>query len=140
MRLDLVPVITVIPIALVLTLTRVLLTPLYNSMPLALHTHIVYLIYFLGPTFAYWRLTSRCSARELISARVCLSISALGADLVAVGGRRTGSLLGQYFGAQWGALMSLGVLGAGVVGGGLCFALLCFVSEGVLERPESAEA
>jgi hypothetical protein len=125
---DLVPAVAVIPIALVLALTRVLLTPLYNSMPLSLHPHIVYLIYFLPPTFAYWRLTSRSSARELVSARVCLGISALGADLVAVGGRRTGSVLGQYLGAQWGALLSLGVLGVGVVGGGLCFALLCFVS------------
>jgi hypothetical protein len=97
-------------------------------MPLSLHPHIVYLIYFLPPTLAYWRLTSCSSARDLISARVCLGISALGADLVAVGGRRTGSVLAQYLGAQWGALLSLGVLGVGVVGGGLCFALLCFVS------------
>jgi hypothetical protein len=47
--------------------------------------------------------------------------------LVAVGGRRTGSLLAHYCGAQWGALLSQGILGVGVVGGGMCFALLCFV-------------
>jgi len=46
---------------------------------------------------------------------------------VAVGGRRTGSLLAHYCGAQWGALLSQGILGVGVVGGGMCFALLCFV-------------
>ena len=44
-----------------------------------------------------------------------------------MGGRRTGSLLAHYCGAQWGALLSQGILGVGVVGGGMCFALLCFV-------------
>jgi hypothetical protein len=114
--------------ALVLSMTRVILTPLYNSLPLSLHPHIVYFIYLVPPVLVYWRLTSRSSPRELISARVCLGITALAADLVAVCGRRTGSVLANYCGAQWGALLSQGILGVGVVGGGLCFALLCFVS------------
>jgi hypothetical protein len=113
--------------ALVLSMTRIILTPLYNSLPLSLHPHIVYFIYLIPPVIIYWRLTSRSSPRELVSARVCLGITALAADLVAVGGRRTGSLLAHYCGAQWGALLSQGILGVGVVGGGMCFALLCFV-------------
>jgi len=35
--------------------------------------------------------------------------------------------MARYCGAQWGALLSQGILGVGVVGGGMCFALLCFV-------------
>lgn len=60
---------------------------------------------------------------------MCLGISALAVDLVAVGGRRVGSTLGELLGAQWGATASLSVLATGVVGGGICFALLCFVSQ-----------
>jgi hypothetical protein len=109
-------------------MTRVLLTPLYNSLPLSLHPHVVYFIYLLPPVLVYWRLTSGLSPKYLISARVCLGVTALAADLVAVGGRRIGSLVGGYCGAQWGALLSQGILGVGVVGGGTCVALLCFVS------------
>lgn len=50
-------------------------------------------------------------------------------DLVAVGGRRVGSVLGEILGAEWGATASLSVLSVGVIGGGLGFALLCYVSQ-----------
>lgn len=125
---DLVPVLFSIPLSLVLALTRSLLTPLYNSIPLSLHPILIYLPPLLLPVFVYWRFTSKTPAQDIISARVCLGISALAVDLVAVGGRRVGSTLGELLGAQWGATASLGVLAIGVVGGGLSFALLCFVS------------
>jgi hypothetical protein len=125
---DLVPILFSIPLSLVLALTRSLLTPLYNSIPLSLHPLLIYVLPLILPVFTYWRLTSRISAQDIISARVCLGISALAVDIVAVGGRRVGSICGELFGARWGAAASLSVLATGVVGGGICFALLCFVS------------
>ena len=127
---DLVPVLFSIPLSLILALIRAVLTPLYNSIPLSLHPRLIYVLPLLLPVFIYWRFTSRVSAQEIISARVCLGISALAVDLVAVGGRRVGSTLGELLGAKFGALASLSILATGVVGGGLCFALLCFVSPG----------
>ena len=127
-RSDLVPLLFSIPLSLVLALTRSLLTPLYNSIPLSLHPILVYVLPLILPVFVYWRFTSKTSAQDIISARVCLGISALAVDLVAVGGRRLGSKLGELLGAQWGATASLSVLATGVAGGGISFALLCFVS------------
>lgn len=73
-------------------------------------------------------MTLERSAREVVSANVCISLAALNGDLVAVLGRRLGSLMGRLAGAEWGACFAKAILGFGAVGGGLTFALLCFVS------------
>lgn len=130
--LDTVPVIFSIPISLVLALTRTILTPLYNSIPLSLHPWLIYCPSLLLPTLVFWKITSNTPAQSIISARVCIGVSALSADLVAVGGRRVGSVFGESLGPEWGAAASLAVLATGVVGGGLCFALLCSVSRLVM--------
>ena len=124
---DLAPVLLIAPISLLLNLTRLLLEPLYNTLPLQLHPMPLYTVYTIVPVLVYWRSTIHRSARDAICARVCLCISAGGGDLVAIGGRRVGSLTGRILGAEWGAWAALMMLGVVAVGGGVGFALLCFV-------------
>ncbi|KAK4687304.1 hypothetical protein P7C73_g2815, partial [Tremellales sp. Uapishka_1] len=126
LALYLFPVLLVVPLSLLLSLNTVLLTPLYNTLPLTLHTPLLYGMYSVLPTLLYWHATLHKSPQEAISARICFSIAALGGDLAAVSGRRVGSACGARLGPEFGALASRAVLGAGTVGGGTVFALLCF--------------
>lgn len=125
---DLVSLALTVAVSLCLTLTRFLIEPLYNSLPLTLHPETIYAAYTVLPALAYWQFTLRRSAQEAVSARVCLSIAAIGGDVVAVFGRRVGSLSGRAFGAEWGATVALSLLSLVMVGGSAMFALLCFVS------------
>lgn len=125
---DIVPASFAIPISLILVLTRLLLQPIYNSTPFSLHPILLYVSLTILPTILIWHTVRFQSPRSAISARVCLSVSALGGDLVAISGRRVGSLLGKIGGPEWGALGARIILGLAVVGGGLGFAVLCSVS------------
>ncbi len=118
----------VLPLSLLLHLTKVILRPLYNTLPLNLHSPLLYVYFTILPSLVYWQATLRRNARLVISGRVCFSIAALAGDVLAVSGRRIGSLSGRLVGPEWGAFGARAVLGMGVVGGGTGFALLCFVS------------
>nr|XP_019046368.1 hypothetical protein I302_05112 [Kwoniella bestiolae CBS 10118]OCF25298.1 hypothetical protein I302_05112 [Kwoniella bestiolae CBS 10118] len=124
--LYLVPVLLAIPTSLLLSLNIQLLTPLYNSMPLSLHTPALYVGYTIVSSLLYWYLTLSTSAKDIISARVCFGLAALSGDVVAVYGRRIGMSLGLLFGPEYGAVAVRAVLGLGVVGGASGFTLLCF--------------
>ncbi|WVQ67650.1 uncharacterized protein L199_005853 [Kwoniella botswanensis] len=124
--LYLVPVLLAIPTSLLLSLNIQLLTPLYNSMPLSLHTTPLDIGYTILSALIYWFITLSSSAREIISARVCLGLAALSGDMVAVYGRRIGMWLGLLLGPEYGAVASRAVMGMGIVGGASGFALLCF--------------
>jgi hypothetical protein len=125
---DLVPVVLSVPLSLILVLTRLLLQPIYNSTPLSLHPLVLYSTFALIPTALIWNSVRYGSPKASMSARVCLSVSALGGDLIAISGRRVGSMMGKLGGAEWGALGARAVLGMAVVGGGVGFAILCSVS------------
>lgn len=126
--IDIVPLLLVIPVSLLLALTKILLTPLYNSIPLSLYTLPLFAFYTVISSLVYWYLTLRRPAKEIISARICVCVAALGADLVSISGRSTGSKLGRLLSGRLGAVFSQGVLGLAIVGGSTVFALLCFVS------------
>ncbi|WRT66420.1 uncharacterized protein IL334_003376 [Kwoniella shivajii] len=121
-----VPLLLSVPISLLLSLNVQLLTPLYNSIPLALHTESLHVACALLPAIAFWYITLRSSAKEVISFRVCFSLAALSGDLVAVFGRKVGSMMGNLLGPEWGAFGARAILGVGIISGGLSFALLCF--------------
>ncbi|ORX36593.1 hypothetical protein BD324DRAFT_626451 [Kockovaella imperatae] len=123
--LYLVSVAFMIPASLMVSLTTILLTPLYNSYPLTLHTPMVYAAATIVLALVYWLLTSFRSARDIISARVCLNVSALAGDAVAVSGRRIGSLCGLLGGPQWGAVVSRTILCTCLASGVGGFCLLC---------------
>jgi hypothetical protein len=125
---DIVPLLLVVAVSLLLALSQILLNPLYNSIPLSLHTVPLFAFYVISSSLIYWYLTLHRPAREIISARVCACIAALGGDLMSVSGRRVGSGLGRMLGGRLGAVFSQGLLGIAVVGGSTAFALLCFVS------------
>ncbi|OXB39897.1 hypothetical protein J007_00319 [Cryptococcus neoformans] len=120
------PILVAVPVTLLLSLNTILLTPLYNTIPLSLHKVALYTLYAAPPTLLYWAVTLERSAREVVSANVCINLAALNGDLVAVLGRRLGSLMGRLAGPEWGACLAKAILGFGAVGGGLTFALLCF--------------
>lgn len=122
------PILLVLPISLLLALSKILLTPLYNSIPLSLYTIPLYSAYVAVSSLLYWYFTLKRPASEIISARICVCIAAFGGDLVSVSGRQVGSGLGRVFGGRLGAVCSRGLLGMSIVGGGTAFALLCFVS------------
>nr|XP_019011130.1 uncharacterized protein I206_04442 [Kwoniella pini CBS 10737]OCF49911.1 hypothetical protein I206_04442 [Kwoniella pini CBS 10737] len=124
--LYLVPVLLGIPAALLLSLNIQLLTPLYNSIPLSLHTPPLYVGYTAIAALIYWYITSRIPAKDIISARICLGLVALSGDILAVYGRRIGSISGRLLGAEYGAIASRALMGIGVVGGTTIFGLLCF--------------
>ncbi|WWC89273.1 uncharacterized protein L201_004194 [Kwoniella dendrophila CBS 6074] len=124
--LYLVPVVLAIPTSLLLSLTVQLLTPLYNSIPLGLHTESLFIGYTIVLSLIYWAVTLSSSAKSTISARVCFGLTALSGDIVAVYGRRIGSSLGGLLGPEWGPLATRAILGVGVIGGVSGFALLCF--------------
>ncbi|WWC94199.1 hypothetical protein V866_001039 [Kwoniella sp. B9012] len=124
--LYLVPVLLAILTSLLLSLNIQLLTPLYNSMPLSLHTTPLYIGYTILSALIYWYITLSSSARDIISGRVCLGLAALSGDMVAVYGRRIGMWLGLLLGPEYGAVASRAVMGMGIVGGASGFALLCF--------------
>nr|XP_019001214.1 uncharacterized protein I203_06410 [Kwoniella mangroviensis CBS 8507]OCF64675.1 hypothetical protein I203_06410 [Kwoniella mangroviensis CBS 8507] len=124
--LYLVPVLLAIPTSLLLSLNIQLLTPLYNSMPLSRHTITIHVGYTILSALIYWYITLSSSAREFISARVCLGLAALSGDIIAVYGRKVGMWLGLSLGPEYGAVASRAVLGVGIVGGASGFALLCF--------------
>ncbi|KAL0250486.1 hypothetical protein I308_102664 [Cryptococcus tetragattii IND107] len=120
------PILVAVPLTLLLSLNTILLTPLYNTIPLSLHNVALYALYAAPPTLLYWAVTLERSAKEVVSANFCISIAALNGDLVVVLGRRLGSLTGKLAGPEWGAFLAKAILGIGAVGGGLTFALLCF--------------
>lgn len=124
----LIPLLLAVPTALILSLTRRLLHPLYNSLPLKLHPIALHIAYVLPSALVISSLTRQASARRSISAGVCLIISALTGDVVAVGGRQIGSVAGRLLGPEWGAFAAQWLLGVGVVGGAAGFALLSYVS------------
>ncbi|WWC62022.1 uncharacterized protein I303_104609 [Kwoniella dejecticola CBS 10117] len=127
--LYLVPVLLGVPTALLLSLNTQLLTPLYNSIPLSLHTTPLHAGFAILSALIYWYITSESpssSPTDIISARICLGLAALGGDVVAVYGRRIGSMAGSLLGAEYGALASRAILGIEIVGGATFFALLCF--------------
>ena len=128
LTIDTIPALLTIPLGLLLHLTTLLLTPLYNSLPLSLHPYSIYLFYALPPTAAYALLFFKMSGRDIISARASLVVMAISSDLVVVAGRRIGSIAGGLLGPEWGAFSAKVLLGIGAVVGGMGFALLCFVS------------
>ncbi|KAE8537907.1 hypothetical protein D1P53_005968 [Cryptococcus gattii VGV] len=121
------PILVAVPLTLLLSLNIILLTPLYNTIPLSLHNVALYALYAAPPTLLYWAVTLERSAREVVSANFCIGLAALNGDLVVVLGRRLGSLTGKLAGPEWGAFFAKAILGIGAVGGGLTFALLCFI-------------
>ncbi|WVO16164.1 hypothetical protein L204_103834 [Cryptococcus depauperatus] len=121
-----VPILFIIPLSLLLSLNTILLTPLYNSIPLSLHTPSLYVFLSVPPSILYWAITLHHPTRDVISASVCLSLAALGGESIVVWGRRVGSLTGRVAGGEWGAWGARGILGLTSVGGNLGFALLCF--------------
>ncbi|KAK8864447.1 hypothetical protein IAR55_001696 [Kwoniella newhampshirensis] len=120
------PVLLAIPVSLLLSLNTLLLTPLYNSIPLTLHIRELYFFYALPPSLLYCYITLHRWPRQIVSARVCLSFAALSGDLVAVFGRKVGSVTGTYAGPEWGSLGARAMLGVGAVTASTAFALLCF--------------
>lgn len=126
--IDVFPVLLTIPLGLLLHLVTLLLTPLYNSTPLRLHIPLLYASYALPSALIFSLVTLRYAAREVISARVCLTIMAIAGDLIIVTGRRVGAVSGTWAGPEWGAVLARFLLGVGAVGGANAFALLCFAS------------
>ncbi|GFZ43931.1 hypothetical protein JCM24511_01651 [Saitozyma sp. JCM 24511] len=112
-------------LSLMLVLTRLILEPLYNTLPLTLHPEAMYASLTVVPAILLWYPLLRQPLREAIHARVCLCVAAVAGDLVAVSARRVGSLAGHIAGAEWGGWATRVILGVGVVGGGAGFALLC---------------
>ena len=104
-----------------------ILTPLYNSYPLTLHTGALDVAKTLILALTYWLWTREKHARDVTSGRVCLSIAALATDAVVVFGRRAGSQSGAILGPQWGALAARFVLGVGSFWSMGMFAMLCMV-------------
>ena len=125
---DFIPLGLMVPTSLLVSLTAIVLTPLYNTYPLTLHTPELYAFFILALASMYWISTAGSLARDRISARVCLNISALAGDAVVGACRRIGSLCG-LIGPQWGAFAARAVLGVGIVAGVGGFSLLCMVSE-----------
>ncbi|EIW70359.1 hypothetical protein TREMEDRAFT_68014 [Tremella mesenterica DSM 1558] len=119
-------ILLVLPISLTVACNKILLTPLYNSLPLTLNREFLYILVASLPTLLYWRLTLHSPARYAISARVCFSVIAASTEFASIFGRRIGGNLGTTFGPVWGGFLSRFILGAGVMGGGISFALLCF--------------
>jgi hypothetical protein len=131
---DLFPAVLAVLLSLMLVLTRLILEPLYNTLPLTLHPEAMYASLTVVPAILLWYLLLRQPLREAIHARVCFCVAAVAGDLVAVSARRVGSLAGHIAGAEWGGWATRVILGVGVVGGGAGFALLCSVSGSVLWR------
>lgn len=125
---DLVPAALALLLSLMLVLTRLILEPLYNTLPLTLHPEALYASLTIAPAILLWYPLLCQPLREAIHARVCVCVAAIAGDLVAVSARRVGSLAGQIAGAEWGGWAARVILGVGVVGGGAGFALLCSVS------------
>lgn len=125
---DVFPALLTIPLGLLLHLTTLLLTPLYNSLPLSLHPHLSYFMFLSPPTALYSLLLLKMPGRDIISARASLIVMAISSDLVVVMGRRIGSATGALLGPEWGAFAGKALLGIGAVTGALGFTLLCFVS------------
>lgn len=104
-----------------------LLTPLYDEVPLKIHKSALYILFAIGPGLIYYSITRDRDPREAVSGRVCIAVTVLAGDVCGVSGRRLGSLAATLLGPKWGGLISRLTLGMGVVGGGTWFALLCFV-------------
>lgn len=128
---DLFPTVLAALLSLMLVLTRLILEPLYNTLPLTLHPEAMYASLTVVPAILLWYPLLRQPLREAIHARICLCVAAVAGDLVAVSARRVGSLAGHIAGAEWGGWATRVILGVGVVGGGAGFALLCSVSDPV---------
>ncbi|ODO09808.1 hypothetical protein I350_02025 [Cryptococcus amylolentus CBS 6273] len=121
-----IPVVLTIPLALSVHLNSLVLTPLYNSLPLRIHQLSLHILFAIPPSLLYWAITLYRSPRDAFSGLVCFSLAAMSEDVVSVLGRRIGSLTGRLAGAEMGALMAQMTMGAGSVAGCLGFALLCF--------------
>ena len=124
---DMVPTVLIFLASLISSLALHILTPLYNSFPLSLHTWALHIAKTSVLALTYWVLSKRKSAKEPINARACLGIAALGADAVVVFGRRVGSHSGALLGPQWGALAARFVLGGEPFWSLGMFAMLCMV-------------
>ena len=123
---DIVPATLALPVSLLLHLITCILEPLYNTLPLTLHITELYIALTIPPILTYLYITRKASAREIVSARVCVSLIAFSGDVAAVFARKIGSAFGNL-GPEWGPLGARFVLGAGAVGGATGFALLCYV-------------
>jgi hypothetical protein len=116
-------------LGLLFRLTTLILTPLYNTTPLALHVLPLYTSLALLPTilaavvFGFFALP----IGDTIDPRACLTVIAISSDLVVISARPLGSISGALFGPRLGAFASRWLLGIGAICGGCAFTILCLV-------------
>lgn len=116
----------ILPTSLLLASNKVLLTPLFNSLPFALHNTAQYATFGSASILVYHGLGYFGSPAMVISARACFAIMCIASDITAIWGRQLGSLCGELLGPEWGALAATTALGLPAVVSATTFALLCF--------------
>lgn len=87
----------------------------------------MYVVLTIPPVLVHWQTTLSDGPGTAVSGRACFLVAAMAGDVLAVSGRRVGSLTGELLGPEWGAFGARLLLGLGLIGGATAFALLCFV-------------